>query len=178
MRWLHEGLWHGCGAQTCPILCTCLPSFLSWVMSPRHVLPLPCYGSFVAASEYFWTNGVFRHCMRGLRGGMMAYAWYIGMPPPRPLVNRPSSSALCLPQHASLPCLASFVAACEYGCEIDFVGNACEGCGRGCCMGVVHRPAPSCALPTKSISQPYSHAATGEFGWARVVLAARAPAAT
>ena len=38
-RGLCEELWHGCGAHTCPILCTCKPSFLSWVMSPRHVFP-------------------------------------------------------------------------------------------------------------------------------------------
>ena len=32
---------------------------------PQHV-SLPCYGSFVAAREFGWANGVFRQCMRGL----------------------------------------------------------------------------------------------------------------
>ena len=58
----------------------------------------------------------------------------------------PFSLGLCLPQHASLLCLASFVAASKYGCAIGFVGNACEGCVRGFGMGVVHITAPSCAL--------------------------------
>ena len=55
-------------------------SLLGYVSPP--LVSLPCYGSFVAACEYGWTNGVLRQCMRGLRDGMMAYAWCIGMPPP------------------------------------------------------------------------------------------------
>ena len=39
MQQLREEMRHGCGAQNCPILCTCRPSFLSWVMSPRYVFP-------------------------------------------------------------------------------------------------------------------------------------------
>ena len=62
--------------------------------------------------------------------------------PPCSTANRPFSFGLCLPQHTSLPCNGSFVVAGGYGCAIGFVGNACGGCG----MGVVHRPAPSCAL--------------------------------
>ena len=50
------------------------------------------------------------------------------------------------PPRVSLPCFVSFVTASEFVCAIGFVGNACEGCVRGCGMGVVHRPAPSCAL--------------------------------
>ena len=37
--------------------------------------------------------------------------------------------------------------------QIAFFGNACEGCVRGCGMGVVHIPAPSCALA----NVPFSH---------------------
>ena len=68
------------------VWCTDLPhlvhllsflSLLGYVSPPR--VSLPCYGSFVTASEFGWANGVFRQCMRGLREGLMAYAWCIGM---------------------------------------------------------------------------------------------------
>ena len=84
MRGLCEGLWHGCGAHTCPILCTCKPSFLSWVMSPRHVFP----------------------------------------------------SRVILPSSQPVSLVG----------QMAFIGNACEGCVRGCGMAVVHIPASSCAL--------------------------------
>ena len=46
-------------------------SLLGYVSPPRT--SLPCYGSYVAASEYGWTEGVLRQCMRVLREGLMAY---------------------------------------------------------------------------------------------------------
>ena len=36
---------------------------------PQHAF-LPCYGSFVAAREFGWSNGVFRQCMPGLCEGL------------------------------------------------------------------------------------------------------------
>ena len=36
--------------------------------------------------------------------------------------------------------------------QMAFFGNAWEGCVRGCGMGVVHIPAPSCALSEISFS--------------------------
>ena len=53
-------------------------SLVGYVSPPR--VSLPCYGSFLAAREFGWANCVFRQCMRGLREGMMAYAWCIVMP--------------------------------------------------------------------------------------------------
>ena len=67
--------------------CTYLPHlvhFLTFLSLVGYVSPplisLPCYGSFVAAREFGLANGVFRQCMRGVREGMMAYAWCIAMP--------------------------------------------------------------------------------------------------
>ena len=59
-------------------------SLLGYVSPPR--VSLPCYGSFVTASEFGWANGVFRQCMRGLSEGLMAHAWCIGMPRLVPLL--------------------------------------------------------------------------------------------
>ena len=62
------------------------------------------------------------------------------------LADLPISLGLLLPQHASLPCLASFLAASEYDSARGFVGGACVGCVRVVAMVVVNKSAPSCAL--------------------------------
>ena len=63
------------------------------------------------------------------------------------LADLPFSHGLCLPRHAFLPCHA-FPSSQPVSLVVqtEFFGNAREGCVRGCGMGVVHIPAPSCAL--------------------------------
>ena len=133
--------------------CTYLPhlvhllTFLSLVgyVSPPRVSPL-CYGSFVAGSEFGWANCVFRQCMRGLCEGLWHWCGAHTVPLLVHLLTFLSllgnvshnmlSSRVMLPssQHVSL-----------VG-QMAFFGNAREGCVRGCGMGVVHTPTPSCAL--------------------------------
>ena len=51
------------------------------------------------------------------------------------------------PPRVSIPCHA-FPSSQHVSLVVQmaFFGNACEGCVRSCGMGVVHIPAPSCAL--------------------------------
>ena len=113
------------------------------------------------------------------------------MPPP-PLVHFLNFISLLVyvsPPCASLPCHVSFAAAGEFGWAKACAGCACTGrmrmvVGLEWCMGMpplVHflnfisllvYVSPPCA----SLPCHVSFAAAGEFGWARVVLAARAPA--
>ena len=95
------------------------------------------------------------------------------------------------PPCASLPCHVSFAAGGEVGWAKACAGCACTGrmrmvVGLEWCMGrpprvhflnfislLVYVSPPCASLPCH-----VSFAAGGEFGWARVVLAARAPATT
>ena len=69
------------------VWCTYLPhlvhllTFLSLLgyVSPSRV-SLPCYGSFVAAREFGWSNGVFRQCMRGLCEELLHELWCTYLP--------------------------------------------------------------------------------------------------
>ena len=112
--------------------------------------------------------------------------------PPPPLVHFLNFISLLVyvsPPCASLPCHVSFAAAGEFGWAKACAGCACTGrmrmvVGLEWCMGMppfVHflnfisllvYVSPPCA----SLPCHVSFAAAGEFGWARVVLAARAPA--
>ena len=76
--------------------------------------------------------------------GAEAWVWCTDLPHLVHLLTFPSLLGY-FSQHASLPCLVSFLAASEYGCARGFVGGACVGCVMVCGMGVVHILAPSCA---------------------------------
>ena len=133
----------GCGGAVAWVWCTYLPhlvhllTFLSLLgyVSPSRV-SLPCYGSFVAAREFGWSNGVFRQCMRGLCEELLHELWCIDLAPSCALADLPFSLGLCLPQHAFLPCHASFVAAREFGWSngvfVQFTRGLCKELWHGC----------------------------------------------
>ena len=70
-------------------------SLLGYVSPP--LVSLPCYGSFVAAREFGWSNGVFRQCMRGLCEGFCSMG-VVHIPAPScALADISFSFGLCLP---------------------------------------------------------------------------------
>ena len=190
--WLCTGrmrtLWVWSGAWECP------PPvhFLNFISLLVYVSPpcasLPCHASFLAVwSEFGWARVVGCACTGRMRTlWVWSGAWEC---PPCPLPRLYFSSRLCLPP-TRVPPVSCFL------CRRGWVrlGKGCAGCAApatwGCYgFGVVHGNAPPfhflnfisllsyVSPPRASLPCRASFAAGGEFGWARVVLAVRAPAA-
>ena len=169
-----------------------LVHFLDFISLLVYVSPpcasLPCHASFLAVCEFGWARVVLavRHRPHEDVEGLK---WCMGMAPLVHFLDFISLLVYVSPPCASLPCHASFLTVREFGWarvvlavrhrpHEDVVGSEW-------CMGMpplvhfldfisllVHVSPPRTSLPCRA-----SFAAGGEFGWARVVLAVRAPAA-
>ena len=172
-----------------------LVHFLNFISLLVYVSPpcasLPCHASFAAAGEFGWAKACAGCACTGRMRMVVGLEWCMGMPPFVHFLNFISLLVYVSPPCASLPCHVSFAAAGEFGWAKACAGCACTGrmrmvVGLEWCMGMppfVHflnfisllvYVSPPCA----SLPCHVSFATAGEFGWARVVLAARAPAAT
>ena len=157
-------------------------------MFPQHALPslvmLPSPQPVSSVGQ-----GLCWLCMHRPHEDVVGLEWCMGMPPLVRFLDIMSLLGYVSPTCASLPCHASFAAACEFGWARVVLAVRHrpheDGVGLEWCIGMpplvhfldfisllVHVSPPCASLPCHA-----SFAAASEFSWARVVLAVRAPAA-
>ena len=168
-----------------------LVHFLNFISLLVHVSPprasLPCHVSFTAGGEFGWARVVLAVRHRP-HEDVMGLEWCTGMPRLVHFLDFISLLIYVSPPCASVPYHASSQSVSSVGqglCWLCMHRPHEDVAGLEWCMGMpplVHflefisllvNVSPPCAsLPCHAY-----FAAAGEFGWARVVLAARAPAA-